>query len=138
MGRNRIRGTPRRAATTVEFAVVSVVFFLFILATFELGRGLMVDYQLRQSARQACRVGVPAGRTNADVQAEVHAALKRNGLPQTDGVIKVNGVVADVSSAASGDKITVDVILPLTQVTWVPFAHYLPTNLGGTYSLRRE
>jgi Flp pilus assembly protein TadG len=133
-----LSGRNRRAATSVEFAVVSVVFFLFILGVIELARGLMVDFQLRHVARQACRVAVPAGRSNSDVQNEVNAALQRNNLPQANAVIKVNGAAGDVGSAQSNDRITVDVSLPLSQVSWVPCARYLPLTLGGTYSLRRE
>lgn len=132
------RGQHRQAATTVEFALVSLVFFTIVLGIIELGRGLMVDYLLRHTARQACRVAVPAGRSNTDVQAEVDAALKRNGLPDTEATVKVNGTVADVGTAKSGDLITVEVSLPLGQVTWVPGSHYLGGSLGGTYSLRRE
>src|SRR4051812_8245992 len=92
-------GRGRPAATTVEFALVSMVFLSIVLGIIEVGRGLMVDYLLRHTARQACRVAVPAGRSNTDVQAEVDAALTRNGLPDTDATVKVNGVVADVGTA---------------------------------------
>ena len=130
--------TPRRAASSVEFAVVSLAFFTLLLGMIELGRGLMVDYLLRNAARQACRVGVPSGRTTSDIQTQLNSSLAKSGLPQTTAVVKVNGTVADASTAQSGDRISVDVTLSLGQISWLPGSRYLSANLGGTYALRRE
>jgi Flp pilus assembly protein TadG len=128
----------RRAATAVEFAVVGLVFFTLILAAVELGRGLMADYLLTTTARQACRVGVPAGRSNANIQDQVTTSLQNAKLPPANVTILVNGQAIDASTAKSGDWITVSVTLPVSQVTWVPGTRYLSGNLGGSYTLRRE
>jgi Flp pilus assembly protein TadG len=132
------KAAPRRGATSVEFAVVSLIFFTFILATVELGRGLMVSSQLANTARRACRTAVPAGRSNNDIQTTANTALQQSGLPATNVVVLVNGVQADASTAQSGDRITVNVTLPVSQVSWIPGSRYLSGNLAGTYSLRRE
>ncbi len=128
----------RRGAAAVEFAVVGMIFFVFVLATIELGRGLMVNYLLINAARQACRAGVPSGRSTANIQSAADTALQRSGLAQATVTVLVNGASADASTAQSGDRITVSVTTPLSQVSWVPGTRYLPTTLGGSYSLRRE
>ncbi len=139
MARHRSRkATCRPAATAVEFALVSLVFFTLILAAVELGRGLMTNYLLITTARQACRSAVPTGRTSADVQSAANDALQRAGLPATTVVVLVNGVQADAAAAGSGDLITVSLTLPISQVSWVPGTRYLSGSLGGSYSLRRE
>jgi Flp pilus assembly protein TadG len=115
-----------------------MVFFIFVFAIVELGRGLMINYLLINTARQACRVGVPAGRSTANIQSAATTALQRSGLPQATVTVLVNGAAADANTAQSGDQITVSVTTPLSQVTWMPGTRYLPATLGGSYSLRRE
>jgi Flp pilus assembly protein TadG len=132
-------GKPRRtAATAVEFAAVSLVFFTFILGLVELGRGLMSSYLLTNAARQACRTGVPGGRTTADVTAAATGAVSRAGLPAASVAVLVNGTAGEAGSAQSGDRITVNVSLPVSSLSWLPRNQWLTGNLTGSYTLRRE
>jgi hypothetical protein len=98
----------------------------------------MVDHLLKNAARQACREGVPPGRSTADIEAAADAARKRSSLPEASVVVKVNGKRGEASAARSGDRITVAVTVPVSSVSWVPGTRYLPPTLGGSYTLRRE
>lgn len=128
----------RRGAAAVEFAVVSLVFFTFVLAFFEFGRALMVDYVLVNSARQACRAGIIPGATSSQITQTASTALTKGGVAGASVTVLVNGTNADASSAQSGDRISVSVSVPVASVSWVPFTRYLTGSLNGQYTLRRE
>lgn len=53
----------RRGATVVEFAFVVPIFFLFLLAFFELGHGLMLDSILENAAYEGARQSITPGAT---------------------------------------------------------------------------
>jgi Flp pilus assembly protein TadG len=128
----------RRGATTVEFAVVSLAFFTLIAGLVELGRGLMSNYLLTNAARQACRVGIVPSASSNDVTAAANDALARGGITGATVTVAVNGAPADVSTAQSGDRITVTIQVPAASVTWLPVTRYLKGSLRGQYTLRRE
>jgi Flp pilus assembly protein TadG len=129
----------RRAATAAEFAIVAPIFFLFVLAIIELGRGLMVVHLLTDSARVGCRVGVIEGRATSDVNAAVLADLNNKGIQGETATIQVNDNTADASMASPGDEITVLVAVPTSSVSWVPGVNFLAgQTITGKYTLRRE
>lgn len=128
----------RRGASTVEFAVVIPVFFIFVFGIVELGRGMMVTHLLGNAARDGCRVGIIAGETTSTVASKVTSKLSSQGINGATTTVLVNDANVDVSSANSGDVITVNVTVPASNITWLPGAGYLTGTLAGTYSLRRE
>ena len=138
MLRPRARLAKRRGATSVEFAVISLVFFTLILALFELGRGLMGNYVIVNAAREGCRAGVIPSRTNDDIILSANDALARSKITGATVTVKVNGEETNASAAKSGDRITVTVAVPVASFTWLPFTRYLAGNLTGQYTLRRE
>jgi Flp pilus assembly protein TadG len=133
-----LRPGRRPGAAALEFAVVGAVFFLVVLGIFELGRLLMVQHLLTNAARQGCRVGVLQGKSTSQSKAEAVNALTAQGIQGETASVEVNDGSADASTAKSGDEITVIVTVPARSVTWVPGASYLPANLTGRYTLRRE
>jgi Flp pilus assembly protein TadG len=128
----------RRGAHAVEFAVVAIVMFVFILALVELGRGFMVQYLLTNAARQGCRVGILPGKANSDIIAAVNGALGSQGIRGDTAVVQVNDNTADVSTANSGDEVTVIVSVPVSSVTWLPGTGFLTGSISSKYTLRRE
>jgi Flp pilus assembly protein TadG len=132
------RRKPRRAATSVEFAVVAPVFFLMLFGIIEVGRGLMVVHLLNNAARAGCRAGVVEGRSNSDISAAVVGCLSAQGITTEAVSVQVNDGTADASAAQAGDEITVNVSIPVGKVTWVPGGSYLRGTISGQYTLRRE
>lgn len=128
----------RQGATAVEFSVAISIFILLVLGIVEIGRGFMVTHLLANAARNGCRTGVLASSSNSDVTTAVNNTLASEGLGGATTTIKVNGVVADVSTAQSGDQITVVVSMTAAQATWLPGAKILTGNLSGEFALRRE
>jgi Flp pilus assembly protein TadG len=128
----------RRGAHAVEFAVVGVVMFVFILALVELGRGFMVQHLLTNAARQGCRVGIIPGKANSDVVATVNGVLNGQGIRGDVATVQVNDNAADVATANSGDEVTVSVSVPVASVTWLPGSGFLSGSISSKYTLRRE
>lgn len=128
----------RQGATAVEFAVAISVFVIMVLGIVEIGRGFMVTHLLANAARNGCRTAILASSSNTDVNNAVNTTLTNEGLSGTTTTIKVNGTVADVSTAQSGDQITVVVTMPASKATWLPGAGYLVGTLSGEFALRRE
>jgi Flp pilus assembly protein TadG len=128
----------RRGATTVEFAIVSGAFFIFLFGLIEVSRGLMVTHLLTSAAREGCRVGVIEGKSTDDISTTVINRLNQQGISSEGVTVQVNDNTADASTAKAGDEITVKVTVPVSKVTWVPGGSYLTGNLGGQYTLRRE
>jgi Flp pilus assembly protein TadG len=128
----------RTGAATLEFAVVAPLLFLLIFGLVEISRGFMVTHLLQDSARKGCRAGVVPGVTSAAIRQKVESILAAQGLKGATVIIKVNDTEGEVSNAASNDKITVVISIPVSEVTWVPGMEFLNGNLGAMYTLRRE
>lgn len=133
------RKPPRRAgASLVEFALVAPLFFAFVFAMIDVGRGFMVESLMANAARAGCRVAVIPGRSTSDVGTAVDSALSGMGIAGYTTAVKVNGTAADASTAASGDQITVVVSAPVANVCWLPGAQYVKGTLSGQFSMPRE
>jgi Flp pilus assembly protein TadG len=128
----------RRGAHAVEFAVVGVVMFVFILALVELGRGFMVQHLLTNAARQGCRVGIIPGKANSDIIATINSTLSSQGIRGDTATVQVNDNTADVATANSGDEVTVAISVPVASVTWLPGSGFLSGSISSKYTLRRE
>jgi Flp pilus assembly protein TadG len=135
----------RRGAHLLEFAIVVPIFFVFVLALVEFGRGLMTSSLVSNGARVGCRTGVMPGKQNTDVTAAVDNLMQGQGISgyttaiQVNGQsLDVNGKPVDVSKAQSGDTITVQVSVPIASVSWVPSLSFLAGNLNGQFSMPHE
>jgi Flp pilus assembly protein TadG len=134
-----MRTYPRRGAVTVEFALVVPIFFLLVLGIIEFGRAMMVGEMVNNAARAGCRGGVLAGRSNSDVASAAASSLTGSGIANYTCTVKVNGVVANASTAQTGDAVAVTITVPYSQVSWLPDNKYLGNvNLTGTVVMRRE
>jgi Flp pilus assembly protein TadG len=141
--RIEIRARPlprRRAASAVEFAVVSLVLFPMVLGIIEVGRALMVIHMLSCASQRGCRCAIIEGHANSDVLPVVENTAAAGGVTVYDSnvTVQVNNTTADCNTANSGDEITVIVGVPVSQITWVPCMQHLVGNLSAQYTLTRE
>lgn len=122
----------------MEFALTIPVFLALIFGMTEIGRGFMVTHLLNSAARNGCRTGILSGKSNTDVTTAVTNSLSGQGISGTTTTIKVNGSVADVSTASSGDEISVTVSVSGSSVSWLGTAMFLSGTLSGRFALRHE
>lgn len=131
----------RRAAAAVEFAVIAPVLILFLFGAIDFGRAMMVSNLLTSAAREGARIGVVPNTENVDIRTLVNANLNSVGVPSTHAVttIRVNGVTKDVSTAMTGDLVSVTVTMPFNKVSWLPTSWFLKdATLQGRAVMRRE
>jgi len=125
----------RRGATVVEFAVVSPLLFLLILAMFEFGRLMMVEQILTNAAREGARRGILEQTTAEDVHTIVTNYLTNTSISGATVAVSPS----DFRQVGFGDPVTVTVSVPFDQVTWLPGAWFLGgTNLWAESSMRGE
>lgn len=137
----RTRGQQRTAASLVEFAVVSPLLFMFVLATFEFGRTFMVLALLTEGARVGCRQAIVEGTSSAQIQAAVTNYLSGVGINgDTVSVIVSDGVANTVEAATQPayTEMTVQVTVPVTSISWVPNPFFTSGTLSGQFTMRRE
>jgi Flp pilus assembly protein TadG len=103
----------------VDLALVLPVMFWVVFGSIELGRVMRARAALADAARSGARVGAVSGQTNSDVTDAVNGLLVQAGLDSGGATttILVNGSAADVSTAASGDRVTVTVSMPVSSVS---------------------
>jgi Flp pilus assembly protein TadG len=136
----RCRRLIRRAASTVEFAVVAPVFFLMVLGIMEIGRACMVTELLTESARRGCRAGVIEGTSSSTIQQAATNYLTNLGINGESASVYVNDVPAgstSVQTMPAYTEITVVVTVPVANVAWTPL-WFVPGSLSGQYTMRRE
>lgn len=111
----------RKAATSVEFAIVAIPLFLFVLSSIELGRGMMVVQAMEEAARSGCRIATLKGQTATDAEAEIQRLMSIAGISSYTTQV----VPSDVESAAQWSPVVVRISASLAGITWVPIPKYL-------------
>ncbi len=134
----RICRRTRAGTTTVEFAIIFPIFLIFLFGLIDIGRGFMVSHLLTDAARAGCRQAVLPSKSNSDVKATVNDLLSKENFGSLTPTIKVNGAEADVSTAKSGDEITVVLSASTDTITWLPVHRFLKGSITGQFSLIRE
>src|SRR5262249_42623881 len=115
----RRKPAARRAAAAVEFALVLPFLSVVMLGMFEISRAILVKETLSNAAQQACRTASRQGASNSEVTQEVADVMNTAGIHGYSVTIQVNDVAADVATAVRGDKTSVKVSVPVSQVFWV-------------------
>ncbi len=130
----------RRGTAALEFAIVGPLVILFFFGAVELGRGAMLIHLLNNAARSGCRNGVVEGTSTATIKSAANSALSSEGISGATVAVKVNDGTADASTAQAGDEITVSISVPVSSVSWLPFAKFFSgtTQIIGQYTLNRE
>lgn len=131
--RNRISNkNQRNGAAMVEFAIIAPLLFFLFFASMEFCRVAMIRHTADNAVYEGCRVGILPGATNAEVQAETQLIL--NSLALTNAGISVTPAVIDKDS----DEVTVRVVVPLDDNSFVPNQFVAGRSVTRELTLRRE
>lgn len=107
----------------------------------EAGHFYFVRQQVQGAAREGARAAIPAGASNSDVTTAVDAVLTSSGFNPSNftTTVKVNGVVANASTANAGQRIEVSVTAQWGAVGLRPMSLIRSDAVvGGVASMRRE
>lgn len=128
----------RRGAAVVEMAVVSPLLFLILFGIMEFGWAFMVRQTLVNAAREACRVAIIQGNTEADAQARFAQAIAATGLTVTPTVRYSD---TDTPPDSINDTVTVTVTVPYSDITITGLTSFLgihTTSVTASCSMRLE
>ena len=124
-----------RGSVAVELALLLPVLLLVLIGTMEYGWLYLKTQQIGAAARNAARVGIVEGATNAEVQASVDAVMAEADL---DGSGYSTTISPDVAAAAAGTTVTVTVSVPASALALTAFPLPRPDTLTGRSSMVKE
>ncbi|MDX1948134.1 MAG: TadE/TadG family type IV pilus assembly protein [Pirellulaceae bacterium] len=123
----------RRAATTVEFALVCGAFFMFMLGAIEFARANQALNATANAAYQGCRSAIIPGATAASATSAAKSVLDASFL--TGATI----TVSPSTILTSTDQVTVTVAVPMNQNSWLAKLTYLSgSTITRSCTLTRE
>jgi Flp pilus assembly protein TadG len=114
----RLSYRSRSGASAVELAILLPFLGILVVGMLEIGRALVVKEVLSDAAQKGCRTAALPGKSNADVQADVDDIMTDNGVTGYSTTILVNGVAGDVATANRFDRVSVTVVVPVSNVAW--------------------
>jgi len=91
----------RTGQATVEFALVSILFLMLVLGTFDFGRAVYMNSQLTNAVREGARYGQVAPTDTAGIQ--IRVIQQGTGL----GLTSSNITVTCSAGCTSGSNVTV-------------------------------
>jgi len=146
VGLVRSGGCGRRGTVAAEFALLAPFLFSVMIGMYELSRGMMVREVLSDAARRGCRTGALPARSNSDVMADVNDVLTSNGITASKATttIKVDDVTYDgtaknIRDAQAGQKISVQVSIPLSEVYWITKVFLKASDIQSeTFNMMRQ
>ena len=131
----------RRAAVTVEMALITPVLFILLFGVLQVGYAFVVQHALQDAAREGCRVATLRTRSNTTATTTIKSYLQSQGIDpaKTATTILVNGSAGDVSTAKAADVVQVKISMGLADAALFPgfFSSYTGT-MKGVVSLRCE
>lgn len=131
----------RWGTSTVEFAIASPIFFMFIFGIIEFGRAYMVVQLLAESARVGCRQGIIEGTSTQQIKDASVNYLTGVGVSGESVTVTINdgaGNVVEASSMPAYTEITVVVSVTVSKTSWVPNFLDPQKKLSGQWTMRRE
>lgn len=107
----RRAGARRTGAAILELALTLGILLGLTFGTVEFGHFFFIKNTVQGAAREGARASIPPGAANSDVNTAVNAVLNAAGLSPSSftTTVRVNGVVANASTAAAGQQIEVTV-----------------------------
>ena len=156
LARNPLAHWPpgRRAAATVEFAVVVPVLLVFVLGIIEMGRLVMVAQvntnAAREGARYAAQGNVDTATVDTYLRTYLTAAGVSNAAAGTNTAVTVTieamsgtstwTTVTDPSTQAAGTPLRVTVSANFNQQSWLPTRFFVGNNtqVQGVAVMRKE
>ncbi|MGA7670778.1 MAG: TadE/TadG family type IV pilus assembly protein [Nitrolancea sp.] len=100
-----------RAQATLEFAIVSILFFMMVFGTFDIGRGVYMYSELTNSVREGARYGQVSPSDSSGIKQHVVDKSPGLGLSTSDVTVTCS------TTCASGNDITVKADLPFSLIT---------------------
>ena len=128
----RLRHNPRTGATTVEFALVVPLVFLFFFAAFEFSRMGMMQHTTEMAAFEGARRGMVPGATSAD------AVTRANQVLASIGTRDASVTVTPASITPDTRYVTVAVEVPMDTNAWVAPYFLRGLRFQRSYTLGRE
>ncbi len=122
----------RKGAFTVEFALVSSIFFMVLTASFEFSRIYYARHCLDQASYEAARVGIVQGATAAEVENRARGILAAAGVKPLS--VTVNPSVFTETT----QTVTVTVTCNVTDNSWIPGRFFMEPIISGTTTLDHE
>jgi Flp pilus assembly protein TadG len=123
----RSRPTPsanrhRAGIATVEMALIVPLLAVLAIGSIDVTRAIQVKHYLTDAARTGARAATKPGCNDTSVKSAITTTLANYGIASNivTPTIKVNGVVANCSTAKSGDSVQIRVSVPITSVAWIP------------------
>ncbi|SMP71822.1 TadE-like protein [Neorhodopirellula lusitana] len=132
LGRRRGDGSRRTGAVMVEFAVVAPLLFLFFFAGFEFCRVAMIRHTVDNAVYESARRGIIPGATAAEVRTEAIRVLS------TIGISAFNVQVTPGAINDNTEEVTVRIIVPLDENTFVPATYFVGKQIDRELTMRRE
>ena len=110
-GAGRQARARRKGASVLEMSITLLLLLNLTFGTIEFGHFFFVKNTVQGAAREGARVAIVPGSTNVQVRDAVNQVLTAAGMRTDDFAytVKVDGAVADASTAATGQKIEVTV-----------------------------
>jgi Flp pilus assembly protein TadG len=131
----------RKGASVLELSITLLLLLNLTFGTIEFGHFFFVKNTVQGAAREGARVAILPGSTNVQVRDAVNQVLTAAGMRTDDFAytVKVDGAVADASTATAGQKIEVTVSGTWGTVGLRPLGliNSSKSVLGGV-SMRRE
>jgi Flp pilus assembly protein TadG len=124
----------RRGAAVVEFAVIAPLFFMLVFGIIEFGRALMVQQILTNASREGARRAIVEGAAESEVQELVSDYLTNASVSGTSTTVSPSAL----STAGTGDKVTVTVSVPYASVAWLPSWFLGNNTLTASTTMRAE
>lgn len=109
------QGWLRRAGAVVEMAIVSPLLLGLLFGIVEYGWVFMLQSNLTSAAREACRVGILYGTTDADIQTRFAEAISGTGLTTASYTLQI----ARVTNAQNVTTVTITARVPWAKASLV-------------------
>ncbi len=122
----------RGGSTTVEFALVAPILFLFFFASLEFTRANMIRNTAENAAYEGAREAILVGGTSARAETRTREVLE---------VIGVFNAEVDVTPAvitSETREVTVDIVIPLNQNGYGVSRFFSNLNLTVSSTYQRE
>lgn len=142
-----IRKRDRRGAAVVEMAMVLPIFVMVVLGIVEFGRAMMVGQMVTNAAREATRLSIVDGSSNASVTEWVGSFLNDSlGVNTSDVTVVITVDPAQgnddpldkIEDAQSRDLVTIKVEVPFDKVSYIPGDYLSGKKLKAQSAMRHE
>ena len=128
----RKRSTHPNGATTVEFALVLPIFFLFLFASLEFMRAFNILHTADNAAYEAARRGIVPGSTAAEVEEVAREILAT--MQTRAATVDVTPSVIEPTTA----EVTVDISIAMNQNAFITSCFFADHNIEVSMTMTRE